>query len=642
MVRCAEKHPHADPPSSLPPRRIPSAYGSLLVVLFAALLLLACEPADETTTSAADNGQVIIGLTDASGDFLTYTVEVVSLQLERANGAVVETLPTGESTTVDFSQYVELTEFFTAASVPLGTYTAATLTLDYSDADIQVEDADGDAVAVGGDDILDAEGQPAGELVVTVHLEDRSKLTVLPGVPAHLTLDFDLQASNDVDMTGATPVVTVQPVLLAEVDAEAPKPHRVRGPLKSVDTADQRFTIIIRPFIHLLSGGEETFGTLLVTTDADTVFEIDGESYAGAEGLTVLDAKPALTATTAVGELVIRPTGRPRFTYTATAVYAGSSVPGGDLDVVTGNVAARVGDLLTVKGATLIRANGSAIFNDTLDVQLGARTVVSRQLSAMTGDIDDISVGQRVTAFGVLSGDTTVLDTSDDASPGHVRLHLTTLNGRVAAFAPAQAETFQMDLDRIDGRAVRHFDFTGTGQVADADPEAYEVDRGSLTLTALSGDAPIKVKGFVTPFGHGSGVADFSAQTVVNVAAVKGLLYTDWWPSNANAVQNLDSDSFRLNFAGTGPFHTLWRSGVATDLTSLSETVEIQARSDGNGLFSLIQNGERQAFLEFTPFSDELGFRLAAQARVQSIVATGSFDDATADLTADLVTIRLN
>lgn len=614
---------------------------TLLALMLMTVLFFACTPAEEEET--ADNGQVIVGLTDASGDFLTYTVDVVSLKLEKASGAEVETLPAGETTSVDFSQYVEMTEFLTAASIPLGTYVSASLTLDYTNADIQVENADGDAVTVDLEDIVDEDGEAVETLTVTVHLEDRSRLTIVPGVPAHLTLDFDLKASNDVDMTDAEdPLVTVKPILLAEVDAEAPKPHRVRGPLKSVDIDAGSFAVIIRPFIHLLSGGDEAFGTLTVTTDSDTVFEIDGSTYTGADGLEALDAKPALTATTAVGDLVINRSGQPRFTYTATAVYAGSSVPGGELDVVTGNVVARDGDLLTVKGATLIRAEGSAIFNDTLDVQLGANTIVSRQFSSEEGDIDDISVGQRITAFGELNDGETILDTTTGESQGHVRLHLTTLNGRVAESALAQSETFSMDLDRINARAIRHFDFSGTGSLSDADPAAYTVDRSDLTLEALSADTPLRVKGFVTPFGHGSAVADFEAHTIVNVTAVKGVLHTDWWPRSNNAVLNIDSDSFRLNFTGVGLFHHLSRAGVVTDLTTLSETVEIEARNDGEGLFSLIQNGERQVYFTFADFSDDLGGRIAAQDRVISVVATGRFDDASADLTADLVTVRLN
>ena len=85
-----------------------------------------CDPADSQTL---DNcGSVYIGLTDADGDFLTYAVDVLSLTLERSNGAVVETLPL--ATRVDFAQYTDLTEFLTAATVPPGTYVGGQIRLD--------------------------------------------------------------------------------------------------------------------------------------------------------------------------------------------------------------------------------------------------------------------------------------------------------------------------------------------------------------------------------------------------------------------------------------------------------------------------------------------------------------------------------
>jgi hypothetical protein len=55
---------------------------------------------------------VVIALTDAEGDFASYTVDVLSLTLTTANGAVVETLPL--STRVDFARYTDLTEFLSA------------------------------------------------------------------------------------------------------------------------------------------------------------------------------------------------------------------------------------------------------------------------------------------------------------------------------------------------------------------------------------------------------------------------------------------------------------------------------------------------------------------------------------------------
>ena len=59
-----------------------------------------------------------MSLTDAAGDFLSYTVDVQSLTLARRDGTVVETLPV--TTRVNFADYVEMTEFFTGATIPSG------------------------------------------------------------------------------------------------------------------------------------------------------------------------------------------------------------------------------------------------------------------------------------------------------------------------------------------------------------------------------------------------------------------------------------------------------------------------------------------------------------------------------------------
>ncbi|MFH2098285.1 MAG: DUF4382 domain-containing protein, partial [Pseudomonadota bacterium] len=115
---------------------------------------------DSDPAAGTDNGQVIIGLTDAPGDFASYAVDVVSLTLTKMNGAVVHTLPL--ATRVDFAQYVDMTEFLTAATVPSGAYVAATMVLDYSAADIQVETPAGDIAPA--DQVVDADGNPVGHL----------------------------------------------------------------------------------------------------------------------------------------------------------------------------------------------------------------------------------------------------------------------------------------------------------------------------------------------------------------------------------------------------------------------------------------------------------------------------------------------
>ena len=133
------------------PRRHHSGWLGVCSLLLAATVgLPGCGGGSEEGSAASGgSGELVVSLTDAPGDFTTYTVDVVSVSLTKASGVAVETLPL--ATRVDFSQYTELSEFLTAATVPSGIYVEGTLTLDYTNADIQVQDADGNAVKV--DDI---------------------------------------------------------------------------------------------------------------------------------------------------------------------------------------------------------------------------------------------------------------------------------------------------------------------------------------------------------------------------------------------------------------------------------------------------------------------------------------------------------
>ncbi len=605
----------------------------LCVVLLFAVILSGCSDSGSggsSPTGDNDTGDLVVGLTDAESNFVKYEVDIVSLTLTKQNGAVVDALPV--VTRVDFAQYVEMTEFLTAATIPAGRYTEATLELDYSEAALQVEGSRGSAVPVDTNDIIDDTGATINRLTVSVQLRGKNALIIAPGIPAHLTLDFDLSASNHVDLADPSqPVVTVNPHLVAEVNPENPKIHRLRGPLKEVNVTEGTFSLIIRPFIHVISGGDDRFGTLQVVTDGETFYEISGNMYQGEEGLQALDQQQVLTAVIVIGDLNI---AARRFE--ARQVYAGASVPGGTLDVITGNVVSRSGLQLTVKGATLMRASGSVAFNDELNIQLSEDTTVSRQLSKDQFSISDISVGQRITIFGVLNSGETQLDAAD----GHVHLLLTTVKGVViSADGPVIA-----DLTAIDGRRISHFDFTGTeiGPASSADPTSYEVKTGSLDTTGLvTGDA-VKFRGFITPFGHGADRADFEARTLVNVSDVKGLMIVDWFPPASAAISDdISSNGFSLNLSDVGLFHRLNRAGVVIDLTQLQNPPFIEPADSDSGLYEIFQGGRRQFFFTFDGFVEELKERLTADAQVIHVIAIGIFDDTNAIMTTDVVSVKL-
>ena len=85
------------------------------------------EPTVVPTTQ--ESGEVVITITDAEGDFKTYTVDVQSIKLERTNGNLIETVPL--TTRIDFTELTELSELFTIATVPAGSYRSVVMRLDY-------------------------------------------------------------------------------------------------------------------------------------------------------------------------------------------------------------------------------------------------------------------------------------------------------------------------------------------------------------------------------------------------------------------------------------------------------------------------------------------------------------------------------
>ncbi|NOY66366.1 MAG: DUF4382 domain-containing protein [Gammaproteobacteria bacterium] len=497
---------HTSRPGLRSTRQQMSAWLLTSILLIGFVFLTACGG------GSTDTGEVQIGLTDAKGDFATYTVDVMSLTLTKQNGQVVETLPL--NTRVDFAQYTDLTEFLTAATVPSGIYVKGTMRLDYSNADIWVEDETGSAIKVST--ILDEKGLPVSELQVEVGLVGKTQLVIAPGIPAHLTLDFDLKQSNTVVFDdNNTPSITVVPLLIAEISAKKPKKHRVRGPLKEVSVAENNFDIYLRPFRHRLSENARHFGVLTVQNSDETVFEINGESYRSEAGLAELALQPARTAIIAIGDVRFNPRR-----FVAREVYAGSSVPGGDFDVVRGSVMARTGNILTVHGGTLTRADGTVSFSENITITLDESTKVTKQLSMGTFAIDDISVGQRITVFGIARPGSEP-DVSFSAANGHVRMHISVARGSVqgVVFIPEQPPRypFVLNLASINGRNVSLYNFAGTGidSSNDATGDFYQINTGNLNVTGFAVDSRVAVGGFVTPFG--SAPADFDAQTIVTM-----------------------------------------------------------------------------------------------------------------------------
>ncbi len=566
-----------------------------------------------------ESGQLVIGLTDAEGDFGSYTVDVLALRLFREDGSIVEALPL--ETRVDFAELTEVTELLTVATVPVGRYASAELDLDFSNADILVQLADGSLAAA---DVLDETGAALERATVGLMLMDDAAIRIRPGVPAAFSLDFDLDASNSIDLTPTPPTVTVSPFLLASAELESDRSHRLRGVLEAVSEVDETVTVNVRPFRHRRG----TFGELSFAVSDATLYEIDGVGYTGAAGLAALAAMTGSTAEVPLVAAGMIDAG----TLQAETVLAGSSVPWTDQDVAGGVLKARSGDTLTLSGVLVEYADGIVARRDTITVTVGADTgVTALGLDNALLDADSLSVGQRVLAFGDLVDDMTL-----DASGGHVRMVVSSLTGDVLSLAEPDADLV-LDLDFLNGRRPGAYDFSGTGVTAvdDADPERYEVATATLSLANLVTGDFVRVRGHVSPYG--SAPADFLALSILDLSLDMraGSLKAFWPEPDAAAIATVSTERISLDLSQARAVLKL--KGVPRDLR---DAIDLLAPESGRGVYAVTVRGAGQIHLyrSFSDLAEEVLAQLSAGNVLKRVGAHGRYnalDDA-------LVTGRLS
>jgi hypothetical protein len=204
---------------------------------------------------------------------------------------------------------------------------------------------------------------------------------------------------------------------------------------------------------------------------------------------------------------------------------------------------------------------------------------------------------------------------------------------------------FVINVQAIDGRHIGLFDFSGTGDETanDSDPAFYEIDTATLDVSGLTDGTPVRVRGFVRPFGQVSVAApnDFTAQSIVDMSTLKAVMAVAWNPASATAIASSSADSMQLNLDGVGLFHHVARARVATDLTSAALQPSIVPHETGAGLYFITQAGAVQLHTDFGLFTADLDARLATGGLVRHIVAHGPYDDARVTMTAGFVSVLL-
>ena len=587
------------------------------------------------STSCGNCGTAMVSLTDAPGDFVSYIVTVYSLSLTRSDGTVVQTVPV--ATQVDFAQLVDLSEIVSADQIPAGVYTSAQLTLDYTNATIVVDTGSGDVTVPAADILSGTTGQPlTGQLTLKLSLSSDQQLIITPGTVANLALDFNLLASNTVNLAATPITVTVNPTLTASLTPDTTKQVHVRGPLVSVSTSASDYLVDVRPF----EDRSNTTGQVTIATTASTTYLINGTSYTGSAGLTQLATLTAGTLTSTYGTW-----DRTAGTLTATQVLVGPSVEGTTMSSVAGTVLARSGDTLTIGNGLLYQPEGAGLdFQRQVSVTVGSGTTVTEEGQSGPFTVSDISVGQIVRMAGTM-GSASSGTPALDASAGAAFLFPTTGIGLVTNTATGSVTVDLQQLGNTDAGAL---DFAGTGATSqqDATAASYQVSvPSSISTTSAGSGLAVAFTGFVTPFG--SAPPDFAATTLINYGETHTLFDARWAsPGTTAPFATLTGSELALSQATLqAAAQTSVRIGwVTVGASNLSSGLELVPDTTGTAQQSFavvhVQSHTIDSFGTFNDLATALTTDLNGTTGVLQVMAEGSYSSG--ELTADHVIVALN
>jgi len=583
-------------------------------------------------------------LTGRPGDFTSYTVNVSSVSLTGTSYGTITPVQTPE--TVDFMTLKDISELWSGTSIPNDTYTAASIVLDYTAANI--------SVMVNGvpqkAKVVDATGAAVTTITVNVTFDKNHQLTIVPTQTSssarRVAIDFDLAASNVVNFATNPATVTVKPFVTVATSPADTKQVRVRGPLINSSIGIGTYSVYVRPFFDAAN----VLGTLTLFNSPTTLYQINGTSYVGDAGLTVLSHLSAGTTMTAAYTNFEATATNSQVTagkFNPTYVIAGSTLEDFYTQGIEGDVIARHGNTLTLRGATLQLNTGQSQYVETPDsvVLVGPGTIVTAENSPATGlNYNSIAVGQHIIARGVYSlpaGVVTVNATGSSTNTGSVRLQSTELFGPLVSSATGSVE---LDLATIENWPVSIYNFTGNGAAA-VTPASYMVDTGALALPAgTTGGSPLQIHGFVAPFG--SAPPDFNASAIHAESAAPARLQVDWASAGTTTpFATLTSAGLTIDLADPALTSAVIRIGSETiDLHTLTvnpQVVPTAAPAAPAGLpasfLPLFAIGNLSAtavvsIIEFNSFSDyavQLPKSIVTATPAHHLVANGVFDRGT-------------
>jgi hypothetical protein len=606
-------------------------------LLTSSLLLSGCNSSDETdpmgvdpiveqndgsgdgtgdgNANQTDSGQVMLAITDAEEDFLSYTVDIKSIVFTKDNGTQLEVLPT--ITAVDFVDYQQVTELFSVINVPVGRYDTIDMTLDYSNSSIIIQDEAGTSYDAQAQD---ADGIALTEYVVKLDLTKSSPLIVSKNRFSHLTLDLDLSASNTV-VSYEPAIVQVEPTVIATASINEEREHRLRGVITELNTDDATapvMTLNIRP----MRKKQGDFGKFDLNLSNETSFELNGEVLSLDAAVTALSGMVGSEPVVVFGQVAITQdeNGADQINYNATQVLSGSSLPWAGKDGFKGMVTQNTDAGIAISGLGLDSdaPHRQPLRNAPLTVS--DNTKIVNRIGIDMG-VEFLVPGQRIQAVGQLQGENKDSEFDASGEDAVIRILPSTLRGRVIGYA--ENGNLVVDAKRINLRPFALIRAAGRPK------HTIQIDISELDVIELEEGNWITVAGYINPQGA---TAHVTAGAIVKHNVMLDTVgYLGYW-GEAGATPTIDQDSTSMTLNVAEGRHIMkfpfQPDNVMPEMTSLTVTSSDTARH------FIMQNASKEN-LHFSTYSELLvamNAAIEAGETVNAMVAKGRLD---ADLATD-------
>jgi hypothetical protein len=364
-----------------------------------------------------------------------------------------------------------------------------------------------------------------------------------------------------------------------------------------------------------------------------TVYQVSGSVYMGPNGLGALSSLTPGTTRVFVQGALDPFEGK----FIAAAVESGAGTFGNGQDWVEGLIIGRSSGAgsdttLTVLGRSRNVTSQVRTFNTSHTVQVSyANSKVLRRGAGNQLTTDALQVGQRIIAFGSLSG--TVLNAT--AATGVVRMIRTSVYG-IAAGAPV-GNRLTLNLVRIGLRPIGLFNFT-VAAVPEANPAAYTVDVTGMDTTGVTTGTRIRALGWMNPVGV-SADPDLGAVSIVNRSTQAKFLFTLWPSASQAQVTSVNATSIALDVSGALLKLVDDGFGPVTLQNTPAPTIQPAGLF---GIYRIIHNGGVELHFMFGTFASSLNARLTPSTWVRRISALGTYDGQTQTFGAGIMTVVLD